>query len=113
MKRVMPPSTYHGRSAVRGLTLLELFIAVALLAILCAIAISAYQRYILRAQIAKAKVEIAVMTGLITAACQDGVGYPQTRAAIHLATRIDPWGRPYEYYDILANGNFIGVAADF
>jgi len=100
----MHRSSRCGRSAVGGVTLLELLTALALVAILMAIATSAYQNYILRAKVASAKVEVATMAGLIQKSYKDGIGYPQSLADIRLDTRLDPWGRPYMYYNILANG---------
>jgi general secretion pathway protein G len=101
---MLASATHRGRSNVRGFTLLELFIAVGLVAILAAIAIPAYQRYILRAQIARARVDIATMAGVIAKSYNGGNSYPASLADVHLDTKLDPWGRPYRYYNILANG---------
>jgi general secretion pathway protein G len=92
------------RPSVRGFTLLELSIALCLVAILSAIAIPAYQRYILRAKIAVSKVDIALMSAVIAKSYNGINSYPAALADVHLDTKLDPWGRPYEYYNILANG---------
>ena len=93
-----------GRAAERGFTLIEIFIAVAVVAILVAIALPAYKQYVARAKSAVAKADIARINIAVERAYTDSGNYPQTLADIHLDTKLDPWGRPYVYYNIAANG---------
>ncbi len=93
-----------GRAVERGFTLIEIFIAVAVVAILVAIALPAYKQYVARAKSAVAKADIARINIAVERAYTDSGNYPQTLADIHLDTKLDPWGRPYVYYNIAANG---------
>ncbi len=90
--------------ACRGFTLIEIFIGVLIVAILTALALPAYQRYINQTKIAVAKVDIAMMSAVIQKANKDGTTYPASLADVNLDTKLDPWGRPYVYYNIAANG---------
>jgi general secretion pathway protein G len=95
----------HGsRGAARGFTLLEIFIAVAVVGILTAIALPAYKNYVIRAKSTQAKADIARVDIAIERFYSDSGKYPQTLADVQLDTKLDPWGRPYVYYNIAANG---------
>ena len=93
-----------GPVAARGFTLIEIFIAVAVVAILTAIALPAYQHYVDRARSTQAKVDIASMNITIERFYTASGNYPLTLADVQLDTRVDPWGRPYVYYNIVVNG---------
>ena len=94
----------RGRSTARGFTLIEIFIAVAVVAILTAIALPAYKNYVIRAKSTQAKVDIARLNIAIERNYTDTGKYPQTLADIHLDQVVDPWGRQYMYYNIVENG---------
>ncbi len=93
-----------GRLVARGFTLIEIFIAVAVVAILTSIALPAYRHYVIRTQSTVAKVDIAKMNLLIERYYTASGKYPQTLADVQLDQKTDPWGRPYVYYNIVQNG---------
>lgn len=88
-----------------GFTLIELMIAVAIVGILASIAIPAYEDYKERARVYQAVTDIGAMSTLIEASYQDNRYYPETLGDIGLAAKIDPWGSPYEYLNLVKNGN--------
>jgi len=94
----------HGRAVARGFTLIEIFISVAVIAILAAIALPAYKHYVVRVQSTQAKVDIATMNISIQRFYTASGNYPLTLADVHLDQMVDPWGRPYVYYNIVVNG---------
>lgn len=94
----------RGRSAARGFTLIEIFIAVAVVAVLAAIAVPAYTQYVTRTRSTRAKVDIAMMDAVIEKSYTGTGNYPLTLADVHLDQMLDPWGRPYVYYNIVVNG---------
>jgi general secretion pathway protein G len=92
-------------SRPRGLTLIELMLAIAIVGILAGIAISKYQDYRERVRVGQAITDIAVMSGKIALYWQDAHAYPETLAEIG-APAADPWGRPYIYVDLTSiNGH--------
>ena len=88
-----------------GLTLVELMIAVAIVGMLASIAIPAYEDYKERARVYQAVSDIGAMSALIEASYQDNRYYPETLEDVGLAEMIDPWGRPYEYLNLITKGN--------
>jgi general secretion pathway protein G len=89
---------------VRGFTIIEVMIVVGLLAILAAIALPSYSNYRDKARSVEAAQQITVMAAAIKTYWQDARAYPATLADVHLDSMIDPWGRPYVYYNVDANG---------
>lgn len=123
MHRHPTGSNAHGRSPrrVRGFSLLELMIAVAIVAILVRIALPAYQEYIRRSTRAAAKTSLAEFMArqenwradrktFATTLAQ--LGYPDTTyldrdgSATSSAT-----GAPYRMEIVLASGAFSSVQA--
>lgn len=92
------------KKPVRGFTVIELMMVIGLIAILAAVALPAYNNYRDKARSVEAVQQIAVMAAAIKTYWQDARAYPATLADIHLAGMIDPWGRPYVYYNVDANG---------
>ena len=64
----------------RGLTVVELFIAVCIAAVLLSLAVPAYQNYRERLRIDQAKRDIATMSGIIASFYYDARAYPDTLA---------------------------------
>jgi general secretion pathway protein G len=92
----------------QGFTLVEMMITVAIIGILAAIALPAYNNYVERAKVSTAITDIATMSVKIEQYFVENRVYPNTLADVNLSTSKDPWGMPYGYYRIL--GNSIGGA---
>ena len=88
-----------------GLTLVELMFVVAIIAILVAISIPAYEDYKERARVYQAVTDIGAMSVIIEGYYQDNRYYPEGLADIGQADKLDPWGKPYEYLNLNKNGN--------
>ena len=80
-----------------GLTLVELSIVIAIVAILTAIAVPSYSSYRERVRVHQATTDIAAMSAAIKLYETDNRTYPATLAEIGKAGMLDPWNRPYEY----------------
>jgi len=80
-----------------GFTLLELLLVVAILATLAALAIPSYSDYIQRVKVARAIVEIRMISNQITMHQDHIGGFPDTLAELGPTVPKDPWGRPYQY----------------
>lgn len=78
-----------------GLTLIEIMLAVAILAIISAIAIPLYQGYVAEARIGTAIKDIRQMELILNDRFLDNLP-PASLAAVNL-TLVDPWGEPYRY----------------
>lgn len=88
-----------------GFTLVELMLALVLLAVLAAIALPLYRNERLKFQDAQAEADITTLSARITTYYWENHGvYPASLADVHASGMLDPWGNPYQYYDIAANG---------
>lgn len=88
----------------RGFTLIELMFVLIVLAILMAIALPAYTGYKDRARSGVAGQQIAAMAASAQQYWVDHHAYPASLADIGYGGSADPWGRPYLYYNVEANG---------
>lgn len=80
-----------------GFTLVELLIAIAILGVVAVIALPSYGRYKDRAMVAQAVADISGMHVALQSYIRDNHQPPDSLAAIRMAGKRDPWGRPYEY----------------
>ena len=87
-----------GRAA--GFTIVEMMIALAIVGVLAAIALPAYQRYQERVRIDQARRDITVLATAISLRWEDARAYPASLADAGLGTPLDPWGRPYRYLNL-------------
>ena len=88
---------------------MELTIAVAIVAILLKLGLSAYEQYIEKARVHTAAVDIAGLQMSIKAYELTNNVLPDDLGAVGQAGRLDPWGRPYVYVN-LVNTNGHGSA---
>ncbi|MEW5879953.1 MAG: prepilin-type N-terminal cleavage/methylation domain-containing protein [Pseudomonadota bacterium] len=88
------------RSA-RGLTLVEIAVAIAVAALFAALAIPAYTDYVERARVARARADIQDIDAKIAQfeLTHPGV-LPDDLAEVGAAGLRDPWGNPYYYLNL-------------
>lgn len=88
----------------RGFTTMELMLTVALLGVLSAIAVPVYSSYRERVRVNQAARDIAVISAGVQRFALDNRSFPETLDQLGGAQPLDPWGRPYVYYNVEANG---------
>jgi general secretion pathway protein G len=88
----------------RGFTLVELMLGTLLVGILLAIALPSYSRYKDRVRTKACLQDIVVLSGMVQFYFAANGSYPNSLAEIGNDGKTDPWGRPYVYYNIDANG---------
>lgn len=107
-----------------GFTLVELLIAVAIVAVLVAIAVPSYQHYRDRVAVAQAKSDVVAIATLIDLYRTDNREFPNSLADINMAGKLDPWNHPYKYLNLnpVAHGmngkvrkdkNLVPINSDF
>lgn len=79
-------------------------VVVALLGVLVAVALPSYKQWRSKVLAAQAAQEIASMAAVIGQYYVDNRGYPPSLADVGQGSRVDPWGRPYVYYNVADNG---------
>ncbi len=85
------------QQSVRGFTLVELLLTVAILGTLSAIAVPTYTNYIDRQRNSAAIADIReIELGIARFQAERGVP-PNTLAQAGIPTKLDPWGKPYQY----------------
>jgi general secretion pathway protein G len=93
------------RARQRALTLVELLLAIAILAVASTLAYAGYQQYIEKARIAQAKVDIRAMEASLERYRVGNSRLPETLAEVGLADKLDPWRQPYQYLNITTAKN--------
>lgn len=104
MLHLMRPTHQTPSGRAHGFTLIELLTAVALVGVLTAIALPAYSGYRDRVRAKQCAEDVATMAAAIQRFADDNRDYPSSLADVQFNTRTDPWGQPYRYYNIAANG---------
>jgi general secretion pathway protein G len=94
-------STSHAQPAGRrGLTIIELVIGVAIVAVLTAVAVPQYVGYLKRAELKQAIADIRMLETLIGRHHAEMGTPPDDLGATVDPLPNDPWGNPYEYVRI-------------
>jgi len=94
---VRPGRAGAGRA---GFTLIELMVAVAIVALLASIAIPSYAEFVYKAQVARTISEVQALQSEITGFYYGTDRYPNDLTEIGRAGFLDPWGNPYVYTNI-------------
>ena len=89
----------------RGLTLIELMSVVAIIGVLCAIAIPAYNNYVTTSRYAAAIESLRRIDSDCQAFNLMNKRYPDSLAEIGVDNARDPWGNPYAYLNIQTTAN--------
>ena len=98
-------SRAHRASArPRGLTVIELTVALGILGVLTAIAVPAYQDYRTRIRNDQARRDIAVLAAGVERYRTESRAYPATLAEAGMGTMLDPWGNAYQYLNMSDRG---------
>lgn len=115
--------TCRGRylSGQRGVTLLELMFAIAMIAILGAIAVPVYRAHIERVNISTAVADIHGLGLELNRWELNNGRLPNSLAEAGLGGRLDPWGNPYRYLnmagarrgDMRKDKNLVPINTDF
>lgn len=87
-----------------GFTLIEILVVIVILGTLSSIAVPGYSRYIDKVRIKKAILEIKIVEKEILGFHNDNNRFPDSLADIGRGNFLDPWGNPYRYYNVDANG---------
>ncbi|GIX52807.1 prepilin-type N-terminal cleavage/methylation domain-containing protein [Sphaerotilus sulfidivorans] len=108
MASALPPSRACASVAASGrqtgLTLVELMLVIGLLGVLLALALPMWKSHRDRALQRQAAQELGAMSAVLAQYRLDNQGSPASLAAVGMAGRLDPWKRPYVYYN-LETGN--------
>lgn len=91
------------RRRLAGFTLVELMLAMGVLAVLLALALPAYADYKERIKVKQAITEIGVIGVGVKDYYAENGHYPETLGRIGQAME-DPWGSPYYYTDLSGKG---------
>ena len=92
--------TRCGAARAPGFTLIEIFLAIAIIGVVIAIVVSSYSHYRERMRVYQAVTEIGALSGLISNYVVDVHSPPDTLSQVGAAGKPDPWGRPYEYFNL-------------
>lgn len=95
-----------------GFTLVELLIVIAIIGVLAAQAIPAYQDYIERTKVGLAISQINVISSRLLHYQLEENTFPDSLTAIDADAELDPWGRPYAYLNLTAKKGNGGARRD-
>jgi general secretion pathway protein G len=88
---------------MRGFSLIELLIAIAVLSIISAIAIPAYDEFSERARVGQAVADIGQLDMEIEKFLANNFTYPASLVDLPNGAPVDPWGQTYQYLQIRNN----------
>lgn len=89
------------RSAARAFTLVELLIAISILAVLAALAVPQFRATVDKARVARAIGDLrALEADILAYAADNGGDLPESLADVGRGGTEDPWGNEYRYLDL-------------
>lgn len=108
----------------RGFTTIELMVVLTILGVLAGIAIPKYIDYRERIRIDQAIIDIRALSALVHLYMVDNTVPPGSLSAVGQAsTKLDPWGHPYQYQNLVGvkgvagkarkNKNLVPLNSDF
>ena len=89
---------------MRGFSVFELLIAMAVMAILSSIAVPLYDAYVERARVGQAVADIGRIDLQVERYVSRTFTFPDTLADLGVDVPLDPWGQPYQFLRINGNG---------
>jgi general secretion pathway protein G len=89
---------------VSGVTLVELAVAIGLVAVLTTLALPMIDGWRDRTRVSQAQNDIIAMSMAIDAFGADNGRFPTSLAEVGRAQLLDPWQRPYVYRDLTQQG---------
>jgi general secretion pathway protein G len=104
VRRIVAMGSSGWQRSARGLTVVELSIALCIGGVLLAIGLPAYEQYRERVRIDQAKRDIIVMSAQIANHFHDNRSYPNNLGQVGLGGMLDPWGNAYGYLNLGDSG---------
>jgi general secretion pathway protein G len=115
---------WSGRRRASGLTLLEILMVLAIVGVIASIAYPKYEDYRERIRVNTAITDIRAINAVLRQYILDNSEPPPSLAAVNQGSKLDPWGRPYEYLNIAGasksvvgkarkNKNLVPINSDF
>src|SRR5262245_41214745 len=120
-RHYQPRAQSRARPAA-GFTAIEIMLAVVIVGITAAIALPSYASYRERIKVTQAVLDIKEIEFKVQAYRMDHYAFPPTLGEVNMASKVDPWGNPYQYTNLEAakgNGsarkdkNLVPINSDF
>jgi general secretion pathway protein G len=83
-----------------GFTLIEILIAIAIVAVLASVALPAYKDYVEKTRVGVAITDISSISIRLKFYFTEEGNYPNSLADINEDAKLDPWGNPYQYLNL-------------
>jgi general secretion pathway protein G len=83
-----------------GFTLIEVLIAIAIVGLVAGLSISKYADYRERVRVYQAVTEIGALSATISQYILESRSPPDALAQVGAGGKLDPWGRPYKYFNL-------------